>query len=255
MTRFPRKSGKSCLKVPGGNLVKLLTVLSLLLCVSFSQASETQLGFDFDSSGLKYDSNVAPAVKQQMEDDIDFVQSINGSKATPLYLQIFGEMNGTVLTKWLLSRVKAVGYEERDDGAVAYVMRLMPWKMWLTQNFVQFSHPAIARLMIVYHEARHTEVKHGNFSHATCPTPFLDEQGKDMKSIWTGRLLQGEPACDVTPFGSYGSSTIMLKNVAMNCETCSEKVKMDADLYAADQIGRVTNAKAKEQMKQDFGVQ
>lgn len=225
--------------------MKLLAMLSLLLCVCVSQAN----------SGLKYDANVAPAVKQQMEEDIVFIKSINGAKATPLYTQIFGQMEGTILTNWMLSRVKSVGYEVRSDGAVAYVMTLMPWKMWLTQNFVQFSHPAIARLMIVYHEARHTEVKHGNFSHATCPTPFKDEKGNDMKSIWTGRLLQGEAACDNTAFGSYSSSTILLRNVAMNCDTCSEKVKMDADIYATDQIGRVTNPKAKEQMKQDFSVQ
>lgn len=225
--------------------MKLLTILSLLLCVSVSQAD----------SGLKYDATVTPAVKAQMEDDIVFINSINGAKTTPLYSQIFGKMDGAVLTNWLLSRVKAVGYEERNDGAVAYVMLLMPWKMWLTQNFVQFSHPAIARLMIVYHEARHTEIKSGGNPHATCPTPFKDEKGNDMKSIWTGRLLQGEPACDISPFGSYGSSTILLKNVAMNCDSCSEKVKMDADIYASDQIGRVTDANAKEQMKKDFGVQ
>ncbi len=225
--------------------MKLIIILSLLLCVSISQAN----------SGLKYDANVAPVVKQQMEDDIVFIKSINGPKTTALYAQIFGKMEGTTLTNWLLSRVKSVGYEVRNDGAVAYVMMLMPWKMWLTQNFVQFSHPAIARLMIVYHEARHTEVKSGGNPHATCPTPFKDEKGADMKSIWTGRLLQGEAACDSTPFGSYGSSTILLKNVAMNCDSCSEKVKMDADIYAADQIGRVTNSQAKEQMKQDFSVQ
>ena len=234
--------------------MKLLAALVLLFCVTASQASEQQLEFNFDS-GLKYDANVAPAVKKQMEDDIVFINSISGTKPTPLFTQIFGKMDGATLSQWLLSRVKSVGYEVRNDGAVAYVMSFQPSKMWLTQNFVQFSHPTVARLMIVYHEARHTEVKHGNFSHATCPTPFKDENGKDMKSIWTGRLLQGEAACDNTPFGSYGSSTIFLRNVADNCETCSEKVKMDADLYAIDQIGRVTNANAKEQMKQDFGVQ
>ena len=235
--------------------MKFLTVLVLLLSVSVSQAEETQLEFNFNDSGLKYDANVAPAVKQQMEDDIVFINSITGAKTTPLYNQIFGKMDGATLTNWLLSRVKAVGYEERNDGAVAYVMLLMPWKMWLTQNFVQFSHPAIARLMIVYHEARHTEIKSGGNPHATCPTPFQNEKGEDMKSIWTGRLLQGEPACDSTPFGSYGSSTILLKNVAMNCDSCSEKVKMDAEIYATDQMGRITNPKAKEQMNKDFGVQ
>jgi hypothetical protein len=212
--------------------MKFFTVLALLFAVSASHAAELQLDLPLNTSGLKYDANVAPAVKQQMEDDIVFINSIKGAKTTPLYSQIFGTMDGSNLTNWLLSRVKSVGYEVRDDGAVAFVWLLMPTKMWLTQNFVQFSHPAIARLMIVYHEARHTETKSGGNPHATCPTPFKNEKGEDMKSIWTGRLLQGEPACDISPFGSYGSSTILLKNVAMNCESCSEKVKMDADIYA-----------------------
>lgn len=105
--------------------------------------------------------------------------------------------------------------------------------------------------MIIFHEARHTEDDHGNWSHATCPTPFRNERGEDMRSIWTGASLAGEPACDVTPKGSYGSSTIMLKNISQFCSNCTEKVKADAALYAADQIGRITNAQAKRQMIED----
>ena len=119
-----------------------------------------------------------------------------------------------------------------------------PSKMWLTQNFIQFSHPQIARMMVVYHESRHTETQNGNWPHATCPTPFLDKDGKDMVSIWTGATLAGEPACDVTPFGSYGSSMIMLKNISKFCSNCTDKVKMDAGIYADDQFKRVIDPKA-----------
>ena len=124
--------------------------------------------------------------------------------------------------------------------------------MWLTQNFIKFSHPQIARLMVVYHESRHSEVAHGNWAHDTCPTPFLDANGHDMKSIWTGASLAGEPACDSTQFGSYGSSTILLKNVAMYCTNCGDKVKMDADLYATDQLGRIDRPDVKQAMINDF---
>ena len=124
--------------------------------------------------------------------------------------------------------------------------------MWLTQNFVKFSHPQVARMMVVFHESRHTESQNGNWSHATCPSPFQDANGNDMKSIWTGASLAGEPACDVTPLGSYGSSTIMLKNIQKFCTNCSDKVKMDAGLYADDQFGRITDADAAKQMQDDF---
>jgi hypothetical protein len=233
-------------------IIRTFLILSLLVGFSAHAAMEAQNLFQ---SPLKYDSNVAPEVKTQMEEDLLFVESVKGATVTPLFKEIYGDMNGRPLAEWIYSRVKSVGYEERDDGAVAYVIMFMPTKMWLTQNFVLFKHPQISRLMIVFHEARHTEIKNGNWSHATCPTPFKNEKGEDMKSIWTGRLLAGEPACDITPKGSYGSSTILLKNVAMNCETCSEKVKMDAEIYATDQLGRITNAAAKAAMLKDFGVQ
>ena len=52
--------------------------------------------------------------------------------------------------------------------------------------------------------------------------------------------------------GSYGSSTIMIKNISKFCSNCNEKVKMDADVYAADQMKRVIDSKAKADMKKDF---
>lgn len=228
-------------------------ILAFTLLVGVSAQAQEQL--ELFQSPLKYDKNVAPAVKKQMEEDLLFVETVKSSKTSPLFQQIYGSMEGRPLADWIFSRVKAVGYEERNDGAVAFVMIFQPTKMWLTQNFVKFQHPQISRLMIVYHEARHTEVKNGNWRHASCPTPFKNENGEDMKSIWTGLLLEGEAACDSTPFGSYGSSTILLKNIAMNCETCSEKVKMDADIYAQDQLGRITNPVAKEAMLKDFSGQ
>ncbi len=74
-----------------------------------------------------------------------------------------------------------------------------------------------------------------------------------MHSIWTGALLEGKPACDITAFGSYGSATIFLKNIAKNCSNCSEKVKADADLYGNDQLGRITDPQSKKNMISDFG--
>src|SRR6202023_2937082 len=107
-------------------------------------------------------------------------------------------------------RVTAIGMNDCGSGkAVACVIPYMdPSKMWLTQNFIKFSHPQVARMMVVFHEARHTEVKNRNWSHAKCPKPFLGPDGQDMKSIWTGSKLEAQPACDITPLGSYGSSTI-----------------------------------------------
>jgi hypothetical protein len=208
------------------------------------------------TSALAYtfDSNVPQAVRNQITQDMAFIKTIQGSEATPLHQQIFGKVDGQLYGTFFESRVKGVGLNACGGGnAVACVIPFMDSsKIWLTKNYTGFDHPQIAKMMVVFHESRHTEVAHGNWSHATCPTPFLDEQGHDKKSIWTGATLAGEPACDVTPLGSYGSSTIMLKNVQKFCTNCTDKVKMDAGLYADDQFGRITGADAKAQMIQDL---
>ena len=89
-------------------------------------------------------------------------------------------------------------------------------------------------------------------AHQTRSTDDDGSDGKDMKSIWTGAELAGQPACDETPLGSYGSSTILLKNIQKFCTNCGEKVQMDAGIYADDQLGRITNPDAKKQMLEDF---
>lgn len=201
-----------------------------------------------------FDSDVPADIQKQMLADLAFIYGLKGAGATPLHQRIFGAMDGAAYQKFFETRVTGIGMDGCGNGnAVACVIPFQdPSKMWLTQNFIKFSHPQVSRMMVVFHEARHTESRNGNWPHATCPTPFLDENGNDMKSIWTGALLQGEPACDETPLGSYGSSTIMLKNIQKFCANCTAKVKMDAGLYADDQMGRIVDAGAKKQMKDDF---
>ena len=204
--------------------------------------------------GFTFDANVPADIQTQMRADLAFIKSIAGDKATALHRKIFGGVDGVEYTKFFETRVSAIGMNSCGGGnAVACVIPFRdPSKMWLTQNFIRFSHPQVSRMMVVFHEARHTESNNWNWSHATCPTPFRDANGKDMQSIWTGAKLAGEPACDETPLGSYGSSTIMLKNIAKFCSSCTDKVKMDAGLYADDQMGRIIDADAKQEMKDDF---
>lgn len=207
-------------------------------------------------AALKFDSNVPQNIQAQMMDDLAFVNQLTGSGQTPYHKQIFGEVSGPAYKTFFETRITSVGVDSCGGGAaVACVQPFFnPNKMWLTNNFIKFSHPQIARLMVVYHEARHSETKNGNWGHDTCPRPFLDENGKDMASIWTGAKLEGQPACDSTYMGSYGSSTVMLKNVSKFCANCSDKVKMDADIYATDQLGRIDRPEVKKAMLADFAT-
>lgn len=217
-------------------------------------AANKRFGFRPQTRGYTFDPDVPADIQAQMRADLAFIAQLKGSGATKLHQRIFGPLDGAAYAKFFETRVSAIGMDGCGNGnAVACVIPYRnPSKMWLTKNFVRFSHPQVSRMMVVYHEARHTESRNGNWPHAYCPEPFKDAQGRDMKSIWTGALLAGEPACDETPFGSYGSSTIMLKNIAKFCTNCTDKVKMDAELYADDQLGRIIDEGAKKQMQDDF---
>lgn len=218
----------------------ILIALSLLV---------SSLSFAYD-----FDSDVPTDIKNQMIGDLQFINTIQGGTASSLHNQIFGDVDGATYTRFFESRVTAIGLNDcGSPNAVACVIPFLdPSKMWITQNFIKFSHPQIARTMVVFHEARHTETKNGFWGHATCPTPFVDENGKEIRSIWTGAALAGEPACDVTPFGSYGSSMIMLKNIQKFCKSCTDKVKMDAGLYADDQFKRVIDPNAIKAIRDDL---
>lgn len=201
-----------------------------------------------------YDSDVPQDIRDQITTDMAFIGTIQGDTSTPLHQQIFGKtVDGPSYTSFFESRVKGVGLDGCGDArAVACVIPFVDSsKIWLTPNYTKFSHPQIAKMMVVFHEARHTEVANRNWGHANCPRPFNDETGKEIKSIWTGSSLAGAPACDSTPFGSYGSSTIMLKNIQKFCKNCTDKVKLDAGLYSDDQFKRIVGT-AKDTMRQDL---
>ncbi|HBA61416.1 MAG TPA: hypothetical protein DCZ92_11490 [Elusimicrobia bacterium] len=202
-----------------------------------------------------FDAAVPADIKQQLLQDLGFAGTITSKKVSALHNSIFGLVSGQAYTKYFEDRVKSVGMS--GCGSALAVACVIPFKsntkMWLTQNYIKFSHPQIARIMLVFHESRHTEAKNGNWRHANCPDPFTDANGQDVHSIWTGASLVGESgACDITPYGSYGSSLIMLKNIQKFCANCTEKVQMDAGMYADDQLNRIVDAKAKKAIQADL---
>jgi hypothetical protein len=214
----------------------------------------TSFFFSLSAFAYTFDENVPKAIQDQITNDLAFVSTIKGSNQSDLHKQVFGELSGETYSRFFNSRIESIGMNAcGSKNAVACVIPFMDTsKMWLTHNYAKFSHPQIARLMIVFHESRHTEGDNSFWNHSYCPSPFLDVQGKPIQSIWTGSNLAGEPACDETAYGSYGSSTIMLKNISKFCTNCSEKVKMDAEIYADDQFKRIIDPDAIEQMQRDL---
>lgn len=228
--------------------IHLLTLMGVFAVQSLVQSSiQSAYAFHFDRK-------VPQEIQDQIIQDLAFIRTVQGSTQSDLHKQIFGPVSGENYYHFFDSHVSAIGLN--NCGSASAVACVIPAysnsKMWLTQNYIKFSHPEIARLMIIFHEARHTEVQHDNWPHATCPNPYLDSNGKPYQSIWTGAPLADEPACDETPFGSYGSSLILLKNISKYCSNCSEKVKMDAGIYADDQFNRIIDQGARSDIKSDL---
>lgn len=204
---------------------------------------------------LEYDAKVPAATRLQLENDLTRFFAMRGSKPTPLFRKIFGAFDGRATSAWFFDRVGAVGVNLcTNEAAVACV--LSAWNGWifLSPNYTKFSHPPIARLMVLFHEARHNEAEERNWPHAKCPTPFLDELGRPVRSIWTGEPLAGEPACDLEIGGSYGISTILLLNVAYRCENCSDGERRDAENFGLDQLRRITWPPARAAIMKDAGL-
>ena len=220
--------------------MRLGLILFFWVLSSFSISAKASITIQFDAS-------VQVDLKNQVIDDFSFMESISGSKASPLHQEVFGSVNGSQYLQWFGKRVFYFGVNScGGGGAVACVMSQYQHKIWVTNNYISIDHPQIARLMTLYHEARHTEDDHDNWPHARCPKHF------PYRSIWTGKRLNGNYACDDTAFGSYSSASVLLNNISKFCESCSAKVKADAKLYSDDQVKRVIDEASIQQLAQDF---
>ena len=62
----------------------------------------------------------------------------------------------------------------------------------------------------------------------------------------------GEAACDEVPLGSYGLTAVLLKNIELRCENCTEEDRAVARLYANDQLRRVYKPEVKRQLIEDL---
>jgi hypothetical protein len=201
-----------------------------------------------------FDRNVPKHIQTQMQADLRFIESIKGNTQSDLHKQIFGAVSGEDYSRFFNSRISSIGIHKcGGTGFLACVIPAKnPSKMWLTESYDKISLPQTARLMFVFHEARHTETEHGNWGHALCPQPYNDPDGRPINSVFTKSSLAGQPGCDITAYGSYGSSLIMMKNISKFCTNCGEKVKMDAGIFADDQLYRIVNSKARKDIEADL---
>jgi len=200
------------------------------------------------ASGLDFDSNVPQALRTQVMGDLSLAESIRNERVSDLHREVYGDPRVGQYSEWFQARVSFFGFGDcgGSSSAVACVQGKNDRKIWVTRNYVDIEHPQIARVMTLFHEARHTESVNRNWPHARCPIFFKP------KSIWTGVSLKWHFACDRTEYGSYGAASILLNSIARFCTNCSSKVKGDAALYSEDQIKRVIRKSAYRRLVQDF---
>jgi hypothetical protein len=200
------------------------------------------------SMGLEFDPGVPVFLKEQVEGDLQFADSVRNTRVSKLHREIFGSAGQGEALHWFDSRVSYFGYGDCGGSAtaVACVQGRNDRKIWVTRNYVEIEHPQVARVMTLFHEARHTEGHRRNWPHSRC-SPFFKH-----KSIWTGSDLRWHFACDRTEYGSYGSASVLLNNISRFCSNCTEKVRRDAAIYSEDQVKRIVRRSASLRIKADF---
>ncbi len=219
------------------------------------------VGASAQASNLQFDSNVPQDVVKKVQSDLDMVTGIQAAAQSPLHSTIYGKVDGPTYMTWFGQRIRAFGYDNSGDvgEAVAYNPTADgdpadQGHMMVTDYFVKGNQPQLARVLVLFHEARHSEADHDYWMHVNCPTPYNDDNGQPIKSIFSGVSLAGEPACDETPIGAYGASSIMINNIGRFCTNCTDKIKSDADLYSHDQVNRMPAQADRQTLLSDFSA-
>lgn len=222
-------------------------------CLSFA----APLFFTSPALGYHFEKSVPQRVARAIVSDLEFVEGIqSATAATSMHQRVFGNVSGADYLEWFNARVDGIGYAlavGEDRGATAYNDSDGGTRnhIVVTNWFAKPDLPQIARVAILFHEARHSEKSYDYWPHRKCPKPYIGEDGREVKSTMTGLPLAGEYACDSTPYGAYGVSVIMLKNIARACRTCNEKVLNDAAFYAIDQLKRMTRKTDRQRIIKD----
>lgn len=112
----------------------------------------------------------------------------------------------------------------------------------LINNEIDSEANKIKRLGTLFHEARHSDghSEHIGFNHHTCPE---------------GHTLYGFSACEKYGNGSYQLEAIAMKNLLLNCKTCSilDETKLEASIADAhDRVLTISHRKSEEELLQEI---
>ena len=158
-------------------------------CLAIAALLFTSTAFAYE-----FDSKVPESLRNEIRGDLSFINSISSEETSNLHQEIFGPVAGTSYQNFFESRVTHIGLH--SCGSPNAVACVIPWlgssKIWFTSNYTKHDHPQVARIMVVYHEARHTEVSNGNWSHARCRQSLVTNERffMELKLTWRLRWIE-----------------------------------------------------------------
>lgn len=184
---------------------------------------------------------VPPSVTNRMQSYVGTIIMYNAG--AELYLT--GKLEKTLKGLWLdrkevFATSPRVGILQIGEGLFA--------ERFLVNKDKNSEANKIKRLGTIFHEARHGDghSEHIGFIHTDCPS---------------GHILSGLAACENYSNGSYALEAVALKNLVLNCTTCSIEDNTKLTAAIADSVSRVilrshlkTEAQLLEEMKTFKGV-
>lgn len=226
------------------HFIFLLVMLSFLNSVfaAGNLTPEQQTFFQEAQKGLSAD------LSRQLITDFQELLTMRGTKASPLNLKIFDgrSVNGANYFSFVSSRISSFDQSACGGPPVAACNYFSP-TMSIAPGYSDC--PQIERISFVIHESRHSEEKNNYWTHVGCPALGLD--GQPIIGYDSHMDLADLPACDDTAYGAYGVQYIFLKNIANHCETCSDKIKMDAKIYSDSFIHRIVDPASAQELNAD----
>lgn len=220
------------------NRMLLILILVLFLPARSAQSTEFQ-------------ADVPLELREQVVLDLKRLDSLEYSRVTPFFERLFfwnqsnasrSHNEATSLLNWFEERIRTIGmvHDRHVSETVTHLVDIRePSVMRIAPLYFADERPQIVRIGLLLHEARHSEAEGSHYPHASCPSPFVDSEGKDVRGLWSGLKMERRGACDSRWDGSYGLTAIFLANVSLYCANCSDEDRSQAKIYAEHFAQRV----------------
>jgi|GEM_PF-2695520 len=197
--------------------------------------------FAFAQSTLQFDTNVSPALKSLIQSDLQALSLVEGNGQSNLQMKLWGPFNGKNLSGQFLQKFRTVSVFDADDcGLLCVIPSFSHNTIYMNPNYYPGIEPMVAR-WAQYLFATKVE----QTPPVTCPTPFLDDQGHDVVSMYSHIKMEGTDNCDNSVYGAYASVAVLLSNIASYCSNCSLETKTSAKSLSLYYLQKVIDPDAK----------